>query len=301
MKIRNILSAALAAVLLLSIVPFAFADEVPNIHSGESSSLAQGEEMDTNYGFLDENWGTVATNNGCGVTPESDGEGIAVNYWRVGENNGSISVNYGEEYDASQGLYSCAEVYTNNGTVFTNLGNIYDNSGSVSSNEFLVMNNNPSGTITDNCGDLAEVNLNNGCVVNNGSGGIVDLNGFKGVVENNSSYVGINYGTVTNAAGGTVEMNLGVLIDNGIPLFGVGYLTDESACMYDLHDSSFNSGFPSGTVITLRDVAVQKDGCAFRGWRCDADGCLYQPGENFTVGSQPALFTAQWENISADL
>lgn len=136
---KRFISTVLVLVLVCSLGVSAFADDTPNVDdnpAGRSTSVSEGQVMDTNAGTVTDNSGTVETNNGS-----------------VEENNGTVETNNGT-VDVNNGT-----VAVNNETVSCNYGTVEENYGTVTNKTNLDEIGQPAGTVNmdNNYGTVIDV------------------------------------------------------------------------------------------------------------------------------------------------
>ncbi len=265
--IKKISALLLAVLLMASFSITAFAED--NYDDGKEidSDIEEnhGDNVTvTDYGTIWKNYGTVSENNG----------NVNVNAGTVSENNGKVDANAGtvvnnNDGGAVNGNFRTIGAYTDDGKVDTTHGNFGTVSGNYpGANAGLTTNGNilyngPTGVIGDGegyshweLGNFSTVDINDGRIVTNGSGGEVKTNNEiittnKGTVTENKSIgtietnakdgvVTTNTGKVEiNQAGGTVTTNNGTVgkVDTfGNPVSGTGNygkVDDNSGTVYN--------------------------------------------------------------------
>ena len=182
MKMKRIISLAIALLLVCGMPVSAFAEYISENPADTTISVSSDQTLDTNKGTVTTNDGIVMFNKG---TVEDNNNDMANNHGTVENNNNgaNVTANYGT-------------VENNNGTVGANQDSatVDTNSGTVRYNYGTVDNNSSTGKVNINSYN-ATVTTNNGTVTTNN--GTVDTNEITGNVTNYEGTVGTNYGTVT--------------------------------------------------------------------------------------------------------
>lgn len=215
MKMRRLLSCALALLLVVSLLPIsAMADTMPDHTGSDSIDIPSGNVMHNNHGDVGINSGTIETNKGdvgdnCQTITNNgtadDKSGIVhQNHGTITNNYGSVDKNYQSIVDNEiggvvvQNYYGC-EVTTNNGIVGTNNGTVILNQegGTIDVNNGVVgelVDGNV--TLNDNTGNYGTVNTNNGTITANHK--LVDTNGETGYIYANDGQVNLNKGSISH-------------------------------------------------------------------------------------------------------
>lgn len=215
MKMRRLLSCALALLLVVSLLPIsAMADTMPDHTGPDSIDIPSGNVMHNNHGDVGINSGTIETNKGDvgdnyqtitnnGTADDKSGI-VHQNHGTITNNYGSVDENYQSIVDNKiggvvvQNYYDC-EVTTNNGTIGTNEGTVLINQegGTIDVNNGVV-GELVDGNVTpnDNIGNYGTVNTNNGTITANHK--LVDTNGETGYIYANDGQVNLNKGSISH-------------------------------------------------------------------------------------------------------
>ncbi len=269
MKAFKRISALLLAVMLLaSFTVCAFAED--NGADDYISEVKEGEVIDTNYGSISDNHGTVKTNvaqNGLNgsIIENFDNGTVVTNNGHILKNSGTV----GKEGEADTGNYGTITYNRSGGTVTTNQagGTVTTNEagGTVTTNNGTVGEVDADGKPVGNSGNYGTVDTNNGTVVVNQAGGSVyenqgNITDNYGTVEDNSGTVGMNYDTVVNNSGTVTNMkgyiHTGTVINN----FGDGkvYVLIAVADAEDPKPSSAQNQFTYNAELDLEDAEADK-------------------------------------------
>ena len=200
MKMKRIISLAIALLLVCGMPVSAFAGFIDENPDGEKISVSSDQTLHINNGTVTTNDGMLIWNHG---TVEDNNHNILHNYGTVEDNNKSASVsdnsntvvnNNGNVSNNSR----YGTVTTNNGTVDYNYGTVATNSGTVDTNYGTVGKTDENGNVVDGTGNFKAVTTNLGTVTTNESSGVVVSNGTSTMDNRADAKVGINKGKVSN-------------------------------------------------------------------------------------------------------
>ena len=285
MKMKRIISLAMALLLVCGMPVSAFAEYIPENPDGATINISPVQTLGTNKGTVPNNTGTVEVNGGT----------VIINFGTVetNENGGKVTIN------GAVGNNDKAIVNTNKGTVTNNYGTVSTNSGILIQNYGTVVDNNrnvaTNYSIVENNNNGAHVSENKETVKHND--GNVDTNQSTGIVNENNGNVGYNYGTVSNNSStgevnfnygtvdindGTVKRNLfGTVKINNSTVKGNGGTVETNNGTVNDNKGTVNTNSITGTVTnysgkvgTNYGTVNEADGSTHYGVQIDNDGAV---------------------------